>query len=100
MQVIDDLLQYFESRVHKTILKLDFVLQKDNFQELVPFYKFCEKKKLTPSVIYLTSPVQFSVGNLDKDVRLQLINDLTQFNKNKSYVELTQILNNLKQIHP
>lgn len=98
MQTIDDLLEYKKELSHNMILKLDFVLQKDNYQELIPFYSFCEKKDLIPSVIYLTSPVQFAMDHVEQKNILQLIKDLKSFNHGKNFLELTQIISNLEKI--
>ena len=72
MQTIDDLIEYKQEKNTSMVLKLDFVLQRDNYHELISFYKFCEKKGLTPSVIYLTLPAQFAMEQVSEKNIIQL----------------------------
>lgn len=65
LKTIDDLIDYRNKERPSLFLRLDFVVQALNLNEVLPFYKFCLKKNLDPSFILLEHPSDLSIKHLE-----------------------------------
>ena len=79
-------------------IKLDFVLQKDNYMDLIAFYKFCAQKKVNPSVIYLLRPENLSIETLSMKVLEKFYNELSPYYMSNPEESLEPVLKNLERI--
>jgi MoaA/NifB/PqqE/SkfB family radical SAM enzyme len=96
---IEDLIVYRNNECPWMYLRLDFVVQSGNLNEILPFYKICIEKDLDPSYILLEYPKIFSIKNLDsKSLEIvqketsAFINDSKAFALNTIHRNITEIL--------
>lgn len=77
LENIDSLLQYNNERVQLGLNKIEFnfnfLVQKDNWQEVKNVIHYCLDKDILPFITYLYEPVQFSLNTLDMDKKAEIL---------------------------
>lgn len=74
---LDDLLLYQVTRIQKGLgslnLRINFLVQKDNWREVKHYLHFCLSKEITPFITFLYGPVEFSLLNLSHFEKLEIL---------------------------
>nr|BDT30100.1 SPASM domain-containing protein [Bacteriovorax sp. HI3] len=75
---VEELLRYQEERVSKGLgslsLRLNCVVQQDNWHEMKNIIKFCIERKIIPFVTFLYFPESFSLLSLEHEERKKILN--------------------------
>lgn len=97
-KTIDDIIDYREKERPEIYLRLDFVVQTYNLNEVLPFYKFCLKKNLDPSFILLEIPEELSIENLDTKSLEKVQKDIEPHINEPKAIALNTIHRNITNI--
>lgn len=98
LQTIDDLIAYRDSEKPSMYLRLDFVVQMHNLNEVLPFYQLCLKKGLDPSYILLEEPRDLSIEHLDSNSLAKVKDEIEPHINEKPAFALNTIHRNISEI--
>jgi cyclic pyranopterin phosphate synthase len=74
---LDNLLKYQELRISKEMsslnIRLNFLLQSDNWQEAQSIIRFCLKRKIIPFITFLYEPSELSLLTFDYNKRIEVL---------------------------
>jgi MoaA/NifB/PqqE/SkfB family radical SAM enzyme len=74
---LDDLLLYQKKRISEgkgdLNLRINFLIQKDNWKEIKSMINFSLEKEITPFLTFLYGPEEFSLLNLDYTQRIEIL---------------------------
>ena len=98
MKTINDLILYRDQEKKDLFLRLDFVVQTFNLQEVLAFYKFCLKKKVDPSFILLEQPRELSIANIDSPALQKIAEELKPHIEEEHAFALKNIYLNIEKI--
>jgi radical SAM protein with 4Fe4S-binding SPASM domain len=74
---LDKMLVYEKERVasgrSRLNIRMHFLIQKDNWREVKNVIKYCREKEIIPFISYLYEPFEFSLGNLNYEERVEIL---------------------------
>lgn len=86
---VEELLKYQEERVTKGLgplnIRLNCVIQKDNWKEVSSIIKFCTERRIIPFVTFVYNPQELSLLTLNHAERIKILN---YYFDNLSQIEL------------
>jgi cyclic pyranopterin phosphate synthase len=78
LKTVEDLLVYDKSRVSNNLsslnLNLNFLVQKDNWSEVVNVIEFCNERDIIPFITYCENPSEHSLSTFDLKTKIQILN--------------------------
>jgi radical SAM protein with 4Fe4S-binding SPASM domain len=77
LQNLDAMLVYQDERIHKgksnLNIRINYLVQKDNWREVKEMIQFCFQKKVTPFITFLYEPEEFCLLNLDAKEKIKIL---------------------------
>lgn len=74
---LDNLLVYQNDRIEKNLgdlsLRINFLIQKENWREIKPATNFCLEKNITPFISFLYGPKGYSLLDFDYEQRIDVL---------------------------
>ncbi len=74
---VDDFLTYQNERLQKGLgllsIKVNFLIQKDNWREVKRMISYCEKKNISPFITFCYVPEEYSLLTLPVDERMRIL---------------------------
>jgi len=98
LRTIDELIKYKNEEKPSMYLRLDFVVQMLNLNEILAFYHFCIKKDLDPSYILLEEPADLSINNIDTESLKKIQTQIEPHLNEEKAVSLKMISKNISDI--
>lgn len=91
LKTLDDILDY-RNAVKSFDIRMNFLVQKDNWREVFDVLDFCYSKKINPFITFLYEPTEFSILTETEIVRKEILEYyFSQLNPSKA-VHLKRIL--------
>ena len=93
---LDEILKYQAERVNagksKLNIRVNFLIQQDNWKEVKEMIHFCFEKHLTPFITFLYEPEKFSILNVDVEIRKKMLDFYFENLNNEELLLIQRVL--------